>query len=142
MEFKKIESLLEDLLNDKTRVIDFFAENQEKTEVSNELFKDVIIENSVFIDSKATIFIALYVKIVKEITNINIDKLKLDGDQLSEEIVDDLIIDLGKFLLSQKDEDDKIIKKYKTHSVSVFDVKNILKWFEVCKNNNLRILII
>jgi hypothetical protein len=142
MEFKKIESLLEDLLNDKTRVIDFFAENQEKTEVSNELFKDVIIENSVFIDSKATIFIALYVKIIKEITNINIDKLKLDGDQLSEEIVDDLIIDLGKFLLSQKDEDDKIIKKYKTHSVSVFDVKNILKWFEVCKNNNLRILII
>ena len=66
MEFKKIESLLEDLLNDKTRVIDFFAENQEKTEVSNELFKDVIIENSVFIDSKATIFIALYVKIIKE----------------------------------------------------------------------------
>jgi len=142
MEFKKIESLLEDLLNDKTRVIDFFAENQEKTEVSNELFKDVIIENSVFIDSKATIFIALYVKIIKEITNINIDKLKLDGDQLSEEIVDDLIIDLGKFLLSQKDEDDKIIKKYKTHSVSVFDIKNILKWFEVCKNNNLKILII
>lgn len=140
MEFKKIENFLEELLDDKSRVIDLLAE----TEMPDNLFYDVDVHNSIFIGSKATLFIGLYVEIIKQITGIDFDSFKKDKNEnvfLSEEIIEDIIIDIGKFLISLKNEKE-IIKKYKSHTITVYDLKNILKWFEVCKNNKLRVLII
>lgn len=142
--FKKIEKLLEDILDSKTKVIDLIAENGDKRNLPDYLFENIEICNSFFVASKATIFIGLYAEVIKEITGIDLDVIKKninDDIVLSIDTVDDLIIDIGLFIINHND-DDCIIKKYKSHSVSVFDLKNILKWFEVCKNNNLKVHII
>lgn len=146
IEFRKIESLLEDILNSKTKVIDLIAENGDKINLPEELFLDVEIQNSVFISSKASLFVGLYVELIKEITNIDFDTLKTNTEQdviLQDEMVEDLIIDMGKFVKNIKNKkENSVLKKYKSHVVSLFDLKNILKWFEICKNNKLRIHVI
>ena len=146
IEFRKIESLLEDILNSKTKVIDLIAENGNKINLPEELFLDVEVQNSVFIGSKASLFVGLYVELIKEITNIDFDMLKNDTEQdiiLHDEMVEDLIIDMGKFVKNIKNKkENSVLKKYKSHAISLFDLKNILKWFEICKNNKLRIHVI
>ena len=145
-QFKKIESLLEDLLNSKTRAIDLIAENGNKKILPEELFENVIVENSIFVGSKASIFIGLYTDIIKELSGIDFDGFKKIINEdfiLDNEIIDDIIIDIGKYINRNLTENDNyIIKKYKSHQVNLLDLKNILKWFEVCKNNNLKVHII
>jgi hypothetical protein len=145
-DFKKIESLLEDILNDKSKVIDLIAENGNKEKLPEELFLDVEVQNSVFLINKASLFVGLYVELIKEITNVDFDIFKKTTEEdiiLHEEVTEDIIIDIGKYIQKNIDKKDTyILKKYKSHTITFFELKNILKWFEVCKNNNLRIHII
>jgi hypothetical protein len=144
IDFKKIEGLLEDILNSKTKAIDLIAENGDKTNLPEHLFDDIEIHNSVFIGSKASLFIGLYTEIIKEITGVDFDSFKTNLNEdviLNKEITEDLIIDIGSFVYKNKKES-AIVKKYKSHIVSVLDLKNILKWFEVCHTNSLNIHII
>lgn len=149
IEFKKIEILLESILDNKNKVIDLIAisPNNNNKMPPDTVFKGVDAHTSVFIGSKASLFIALYTDIIYELTDINFDYLK-DSEKeeniLKEEIVEDIIIDIGKYIqMNLMDKtDDFVVKKYKSHIVYFYDLKNILKWFEVCKNNNLKIHII
>lgn len=146
IEFKKIESLLEEILNDKSRVIDLIAVQNDKADLPSHLFDDIDIQNSVFIGNKASLFIGLYAEVIKIITGIDFDTFKTLDEKdniLKEETVEDLIIDIGKYTMNMNDKkEDTIIKKYKSHIVYLFDIKNILKWFEICRNNNLKVHII
>lgn len=146
IEFKKIESLLEEILNDKNRVIDLIAVKSDKNDLPTYLFEDIDVENSIFIGSKASLFIGLYAEVIKIIINIDFDTFKTLDEKdniLKEEVIEDIIIDIGKYVMSLKDKkDNTIIKKYKSHTVYLLDIKNILKWFEVCRNNNLKVHII
>jgi hypothetical protein len=146
IDFKKIEGLLEDILDSKTKAIDLIAENGDKRNLPDHLFDNIDIYNSVFIGSRASLFIGLYTEIIKEITGVDFDTFKKDTTEdiiLNNETTEDLIIDIGNFLSKNKNaKESSAIKKYKSHAVSFLDLKNILKWFEVCHNNSLKIHII
>jgi hypothetical protein len=146
IEFKKIESLLEDILNDKNKVIDLIAVDNSKQDLPFYLFEEVDAQNSVFINSKASLFIGLYIEVIKIICNIDFDSFKNNNEKdniLKEETVEDIIIDMGTYVKKmQNKKENTIIKKYKSHIVYLLDIKNILKWFEVCRNNNLKVHII
>ena len=146
IDFKKIEGLLEDILDSKTKAIDLIAENGDKKKLPDDLFENIDIYNSVFIGSRASLFIGLYTEIIKEITGVDFDSFKKDNKDdiiLNNETTEDLIIDIGAFLIKNKTmKESSTVKKYKSHVVSFLDIKNILKWFEVCHNNSLKIHII
>jgi hypothetical protein len=146
IDFKKIEGLLEDILDSKTKAIDLIAENGDKKKLPDDLFENIDIYNSVFIGSRASLFIGLYTEIIKEITGVDFDSFKKDNTDdiiLNSETTEDLIIDIGAFLIKNKTmKESSTVKKYKSHVVSFLDIKNILKWFEVCHTNSLNIHII
>ena len=81
------------------------------------LFEDIDVENSIFIGSKASLFIGLYAEVIKIIINIDFDTFKTLDEKdniLKEEVIEDIIIDIGKYVMSLKDKkDNTIIKKYK-----------------------------
>ena len=146
IDFKKIEALLEDILDSKTRAIDLIAENGDKTNLPDHLFENVDVYNSVFIASRASLFVGLYAEVIKEIAGVDFDSFKKDSTEdviINEEVMEDLIIDIGSFLIKNKKEKENfVLKKYKSHTVSFLDLKNILNWFEVCRNNHLKVHII
>ena len=137
---------MEDILDSKTKAIDLIAENGDKKKLPDDLFENIDIYNSVFIGSRASLFIGLYTEIIKEITGVDFDSFKKDNTDdiiLNNETTEDLIIDIGAFLIKNKTmKESSTVKKYKSHVVSFLDIKNILKWFEVCHNNSLKIHII
>lgn len=146
IDFKKIEGLLEDILDSKTKAIDLIAENGDKKNLPDHLFENIDIYNSVFIGSRASLFIGLYTETIKEITGVDFDSFKNEKNQdiiLNDETTEDLIIDIGTYVNKSKQlKESALIKKYKSHNVSLLDLKNILKWFEVCRNNSLKIHVI
>ena len=79
IDFKKIEGLLEDILDSKTKAIDLIAENGDKKKLPDDLFENIDIYNSVFIGSRASLFIGLYTEIIKEITGVDFDSFKKDN---------------------------------------------------------------
>jgi hypothetical protein len=142
----QVQKLLEEILDSKTKAIDLIAENGDKNNLPEHLFDEVDIYNSVFVGSAASLFVGLYTEIINEITGINFDSFKNETNEdivLNNETTEDLIIDIGKFIILNKHmKDSTTIKKYKSHMISLFDLKNILKWFEICRNNNLKIHVI
>lgn len=146
IDFKKIEGLLEEILDSKTKAIDLIAENGDKKNLPDHLFENIDIYHSVFIGSRASLFIGLYTETIKEITGIDFDSFKKETAEdivLNNETTEDLIIDIGSFIIKNKSmKETSAVKKYKSHMVSILDLKNILKWFEVCHNNSLKIHII